>query len=253
MNETSWNASSILSVEANAPLQEDNIDSSIWNVGYNNATTILDSDFSIPTVLALAQAPTWMVDFVAFRKRLFLRVVEPVIVGILGPVTEKHDMHSTMPFALSDNNNLWNFNNSGSEDYWNYSSSVNHSVFHVQEATMQHRRLGSSSFLPDYVEDASLLRETSMSSSMSFATLITLFVTMASILLIFLSCFYHNQKCVVAETIFQSACAGSRQTYQLSLVLYPLIGPVRCSFRQDDTVSQNLSLRLCPLMDILIG
>jgi len=51
----------------------------------------------------------------------------------------------------------------------------------------QSRRL---SFLPDYVEDASSYRETSM----SFATLVTLFVTMACILLIFMSCFYHNQK-----------------------------------------------------------
>jgi len=50
-----------------------------------------------------------------------------------------------------------------------------------------HRRLG---FLPAYVENASTIRDTSM----SFATLITLFVTMSCILLIFLSCFYHNQK-----------------------------------------------------------
>ena len=131
------------------------------------------------------EAPAWMVDFVAFRKRLFLRVVEPVIVGILGPVEEQaaasyHEEIS--PFA---------FRGDSESNSWNSSSAMNSSVlFDVEEATIQHRRLG---FLPDYVEDASSFRETSM----SFATLITLFITMASILLIFLSCFYHNQKCVL--------------------------------------------------------
>jgi hypothetical protein len=50
-----------------------------------------------------------------------------------------------------------------------------------------HRRL---SFMPNYVEDINAFRETSM----SFATLMMLFVIMGCLLLIFLSCFYHNQK-----------------------------------------------------------
>jgi len=49
------------------------------------------------------------------------------------------------------------------------------------------RQLG---FLPNYVEDASAFRETSM----SFATLTMLFTIMTCLLIIFLSCFYHNQK-----------------------------------------------------------
>mmetsp|Transcript_3109 Transcript_3109/g.5787 ORF Transcript_3109/g.5787 Transcript_3109/m.5787 type:complete len:1064 (-) Transcript_3109:263-3454(-) len=49
------------------------------------------------------------------------------------------------------------------------------------------RRLG---LLPHYVQDMSVFRETSM----SFATLVMLFTIMTCVLLIFLSCFYHNQK-----------------------------------------------------------
>jgi len=51
----------------------------------------------------------------------------------------------------------------------------------------ERRRLG---FLPNYVEDVSAFRETSM----SFATLAMLFTIMTCVLIVFLSCFYHNQK-----------------------------------------------------------
>ena len=44
--------------------------------------------------------------------------------------------------------------------------------------------------MPDYVEDVSAFRETSM----TFATLVMLFTIMTCVLLVFLSCFYHNQK-----------------------------------------------------------
>ena len=50
-----------------------------------------------------------------------------------------------------------------------------------------HRRLG---FLPAYIEDVSAYRETSM----SFATLVMLFTIMSCLMVVFLSCFYHNQK-----------------------------------------------------------
>jgi hypothetical protein len=97
--------------------------------------------------------PAWMVEFVEFRRRLFLRTVEPIIVTILGAV----------------------------EEATNTSTAV---ALHVDES---HRRLN---FLPNYVEDVNSFRETSM----SFATLMMLFVIMGCILLVFLSCFYHNQK-----------------------------------------------------------
>jgi hypothetical protein len=101
---------------------------------------------------------------------------------ILGPLEEE-------TFMNDDNRNSWNvtssfvFNDSEAIFGSSYSSGKNN----LAEVEALHRRLG---FLPDYVTEASTFRE----SSMSFATLITLFVTMASLLLIFLSCFYHNQK-----------------------------------------------------------
>mmetsp|Transcript_31695 Transcript_31695/g.67157 ORF Transcript_31695/g.67157 Transcript_31695/m.67157 type:complete len:1163 (-) Transcript_31695:2444-5932(-) len=50
-----------------------------------------------------------------------------------------------------------------------------------------HRRLG---FLPSYVEDVTSYH----ANSMSFATLTMMYTIMIIILLVFLSCFYHNQK-----------------------------------------------------------
>jgi hypothetical protein len=150
------------------------------------ATNAFLSDFTIPT-LPTSQAPAWMINFVAFRKRIFLRVVEPVIVGILGPAAEYNPMSTVPSSAFRDAF-------SKSKNLLNQSSFSNSTALDSPEVTM-HRRL---SFLPDYVEDASSFRETSM----SFATLITLFITMASILLIFLSCFYHNQKYVLCEGLY---------------------------------------------------
>ena len=116
------------------------------------ATTNYDSEDYVPS------APKWMVEFIAFRQRLFLRTVEPIIVTILGPGEE--------------------------EDDWLDGIIVNKNFEHNETL---HRRLG---FLPEYVENASAYRETSM----SFSTLFTLFASMSCILVIFLSCFYHNQK-----------------------------------------------------------
>eukprot|EP00535_Pseudo-nitzschia_heimii_P006651 CAMPEP_0197178896 /NCGR_PEP_ID=MMETSP1423-20130617/4019_1 /TAXON_ID=476441 /ORGANISM="Pseudo-nitzschia heimii, Strain UNC1101" /LENGTH=1127 /DNA_ID=CAMNT_0042628715 /DNA_START=243 /DNA_END=3623 /DNA_ORIENTATION=- len=103
-------------------------------------------------------APKWMVEFIDFRQRLFLRTIEPIIVTILGPVEQDEDWVDSTAFnkKYDDNETL-------------------------------HRRLG---FLPEYIENASANRE----NPMNFATLVTLFVCMSCILVIFLSCFYHNQK-----------------------------------------------------------
>ena len=138
---------------------------------WNNVSSVSDmvlawnNKSSSPSSVYVPTAPTWMVEFVAFRQRLFLRTVEPIIVLILGPV---EDNEAEIPLdenleAAVGQNHTYEYND------------------------MMHRRLG---FLPEFVERASSVRETSM----SFATLITLFVTMSCIFLIFLSCFYHNQK-----------------------------------------------------------
>lgn len=99
--------------------------------------------------------PQWVIDVHEYRKKLFLMVVEPIIVALLGPVEVKEAYESSL-------------DRHGSADE-------------------EHRRLG---FLPNYVEDVSSFHETSM----SFATLCMLFVIMTCTMLIFASCFYHNQK-----------------------------------------------------------
>lgn len=102
-------------------------------------------------------APQWLIDLHLWRRDLFLKVVEPCIVWLLGEGSET-PIHADTVAAVS--------------------------VGSLQDA---HRALG---FLPNYVEDASAFRETSM----SFATLTMLFTIMTCLLIIFLSCFYHNQK-----------------------------------------------------------
>jgi hypothetical protein len=172
----------------------------------NDSDNIMYTPSSEWTSSSTTKAPAWMVEFVEFRQRLFLQTVEPIIVRLLGPAfpepphlqlhvsptpvvrqknnslsaQQQHDVYSDDPFR--------NITASGidSPTISSFDFSVNSTI--ARRFSSKHRRqLG---FLPDYVEDASSIRETSM----SFATLITLFATMASILLIFLSCFYHNQK-----------------------------------------------------------
>ena len=114
-------------------------------------TALLSSTMTI-------QIPQWMIDLHYVRKRLFLQVIEPIIVFLLGPHDDgvsnnHHHQHATI----------------------------------ISHADQSHRRLG---FLPSYVEDVNYLR----ASSMSFATLTMMYIIMSVILLVFLSCFYHNQK-----------------------------------------------------------
>jgi len=116
-------------------------------------TTLLSSGMATTSNAAI-ELPQWMIDLHYLRKRLFLRLIEPVIVFVLGPA----DADASMP-----------------------------SPSFAHHADPTHRRLG---FLPSYVEDISYLR----ASSMSFATLAMMYVIMSVILLVFLSCFYHNQK-----------------------------------------------------------
>lgn len=110
--------------------------------------------------LAAGEIPQWLLDLHHLRKRLFLYAIEPIIVLLLGPAAAAtgDGGDATLP-----------------------SSSSSHA------ADPSHRRLG---FLPSYVEDVNYLR----ASSMSFATLAMMYLIMSVMLLVFLSCFYHNQK-----------------------------------------------------------
>ena len=135
-----------------------------------NISTMSEEVFNVSSANSTATAPAWMIEFVAFRKRLFLRTVEPVIVALLGPVEEEKDHE-------------FNYDDGDMEFY--YSPQFSDAASSGVDET--HRRLG---FLPNYVEDAQYLRE----SSMTMASFAILFAIMSCIGLIFLSCFYHNQK-----------------------------------------------------------
>ena len=130
------------------------------------STPLLELGTGSETAAAIqtaVQVPQWLIDLHRMRQDLFLRIVEPVIVFILGPGRGDEDEHEVMhhsPFA-SDH----------------------------RDVDSSHRRL-LAGFLPDYVEDVSSFRETSM----SFATLTMLFIIMTCLATVFLSCFYHNQK-----------------------------------------------------------
>ena len=115
--------------------------------------SVISNETASPSLSYVPTTPEWMVEFIAFRQRLFLKIVEPIIVMIL-PYEDD---------IIGDSKSL--------EDSATEFSGEN---YEHRNETM-HRRLG---FLPDYVENASSVRETSM----SFSTLITLFVTMSCIL-----------------------------------------------------------------------
>jgi hypothetical protein len=129
-----------------------------------NISSLVGDDSGIQDTASFTP-PEWMVEFIKFRERLFLRTIEPVIVALLGPLEDDDDNYSY-------------YDDYGAHPF---TSPLEAGV----DAT--HRRLG---FLPAYVEDAHYFRETSM----SMASCAVLFAIMSCILLIFLSCFYHNQK-----------------------------------------------------------
>jgi len=101
----------------------------------------------------------WAVRFHEFRRRLFSCLIEPIVLRLFGPVEEE---------AACGLEHLI-----GSDTLY---SSVDEN----------HRRLG---FLPAYVE-----KPTYGETSMSFASFFMLFFVLGMLMLVFLSCFYHNQK-----------------------------------------------------------
>jgi len=127
--------------------------------------------------------PQWMIELHYTRKRLFLKLVEPIIVFLLGPTDQQY---YTDYYEDGIVNNSSGYTSTGeyynSDEFITTTASINN-----QHISSTHRRLG---FLPSYVEDVSYLR----ASSMSFATLTMMYLIMSVILLVFLSCFYHNQK-----------------------------------------------------------
>ena len=135
----------------------------------------------------MIQIPQWMIDAHLYRKRLFLRVVEPVLVLLLGPAEaaddgdkynhrdERGSSTSTTPLTSKYYDDDDNF---------------------LGPIDASHRRLG---LLPSWVANYTSHQNDGdnpslLTTSMSFATLTMMYIIMLVILLVFLSCFYHNQK-----------------------------------------------------------
>lgn len=133
-----------------------------------------------PTVI---EVPEWVIHLHDYRKRLFLKIVEPVIVFILGPLADEVDQQSQdqLPHSIHYNDHVHQ------RHLYQPSDMIPNAAAYSPYTLPYRRRLG---FLPNYVEDVSAFRETSM----SFATLTMLFTIMTCLFIVFLSCFYHNQK-----------------------------------------------------------
>jgi hypothetical protein len=123
-----------------------------------NLNIAMNSTAAALSASTAPRIPQWIVSVHNWRTRVFLRIVEPIIVIILGPVKEEGAVQASQSLYMN-----------------------------TFVAYHRSRRL---SILPNYVEDVNAFRETSM----SFATLAMLFLIMTCTCLIFLSCFYHNQK-----------------------------------------------------------
>ena len=141
------------------------------------------------TNLTVIEVPEWVINVHNFRQDLFLKVVEPIIVFMLGPVedggVEQPNYHD------NSNHNMYDpFQQYQQQQYQEFTpmtTITNNNITTATTTSYSNRRLN---FLPNYVEDVSAFRETSM----SFATLTMLFTIMTCIMIVFLSCFYHNQK-----------------------------------------------------------
>lgn len=120
-----------------------------------------------------ATAPRWMIEFVNFRKRLFMQTVEPIIVTLLGPVEPANDDGYLPSHAPQES--LVDVQYNGTK-------------WHIDG---EHRRLSFEfDFIPNYVDDPYSYQETTM----TFSRLLMLLMLMSCMLVIFLACFYHNQK-----------------------------------------------------------
>lgn len=145
---------------------------------WNNISSVVEdlvlaTNESLSEVYARTTAPSWMVEFVAFRKRLFMRTVEPIIVTLLGPVEE--DWIPNSPATVEFINNFEHHNDETMHRRLSFMPTFNWTSFN----------------LTDLIENDHSFEK--RNNDMNFATFITLFVTMSCVFAVFLSCFYHNQ------------------------------------------------------------
>jgi len=159
----------------------------------------------------MIEVPAWPIELHYVRKRLFLRVIEPIIILLCGPMQEDEGGGGNDNDAMMEGGNDYRYEDEFHDTLPNYyrdsynSSNDAHAANTTTTTTYitdaAHRRL---SVLPAWVanytahsagnnnnnDSNSWLRTTSM----SFATLTMMYIIMFVILLVFLSCFYHNQK-----------------------------------------------------------
>lgn len=131
----------------------------------------------------MIEIPQWLIDAQHLRRRLFLRIVEPIIVLLLGPVVDTNNRDDQAQadayYAAADFDDIYYINATATAASSSYTASDSN-----------HRRL---SFLPSWVENPNY-NSNHTSMTMTFATLTMMYIIMSVILLVFLSCFYHNQK-----------------------------------------------------------
>jgi len=133
------------------------------------------------TTMTSVPPPQWAVDLQKFRKEKFLRYIEPIILFLIGPMEEEFsDAFTTTTVRTHATTSVLDID---------LESTVDLDMGDLLNETITHgRRLDS--ILPSYAVDVTAFRETSM----SFLTLVMLFTIMSCVLIVFLSCFYHNQK-----------------------------------------------------------
>jgi hypothetical protein len=158
----------------------------------SNHTSIITMN---STVMDHHIALQWLIQLIKYRKEFFLQHVEPWIVHYLGPVVDdphENILKGTPLFFFQTASSMTSHSIPSSsstmsaEDY----SSTDTILLNGSDAQHHHHHGRQLGLLPSYVQEESAYRETSM----SFATLIMLFVMMSCILLILMSCFFHNQK-----------------------------------------------------------
>jgi len=161
----------------------------------------------------MIEVPAWLIELHYVRKRLFLRVIEPIIILLCGPMQEEGGGNGNDDNAMMEGGNDHSYEDEFRDTLPNYyrdsynssndARAANTTTTTTYIADAAHRRL---SVLPAWVanytahsadggggnnnDSNSWLRTTSM----SFATLTMMYIIMFVILLVFLSCFYHNQK-----------------------------------------------------------
>ena len=143
--------------------------------GYDDS--VFDNDMNA------TEAPEWMIELMKFQHYVFLNTVEPIIVRLLGPVDP------SLPFSphfKKSQQILAKYSNQSQRYQYPYLIDDEQSDLHQNNRRLDYL----PAFVKNKIDDTTYFQETSM----SFATFTMLLFIMSCILMVFLNCFYHNQK-----------------------------------------------------------